>query len=102
MLCDIRCRLRLLTVTPASSIFRRELSVFGSFNRALVENGVNDYSHERLVEDYRRGLFRHLVICVIGLGNVAIDSDGGRAILDVAIPRLAALTDWDCGEMIPG
>jgi len=42
------------------------------------------------------------VICVIGLGNVAIDSDGGRAILDVAIPRLAALTDWDCGELIPG
>ncbi|MFP6593656.1 MAG: oxidoreductase family protein [Dehalococcoidia bacterium] len=78
-----------------------EDSLLRLYLRVLTENGVRDYSYDRLTEDYRRGLFQCLFICVLALANLDFDSEGGRAIIDEVMPRLAALTDWDCGALIP-
>lgn len=78
-----------------------EDSLLRLYLRVLTENGVHDYSYDQLIEDYRRGLFRFLFIAVIALGNVDFDNEGGRAIVDAALPRLTALIDWDCGALIP-
>jgi hypothetical protein len=67
----------------------------------LKGEGVIDYSYEQLVEDYRRGMFRFLATGITMFANVDFDNEAGRAVIDVALPRLAGLTDWDCGALIP-
>jgi len=80
---------------------KHEKSLLRLYLNGLKAEGVDDYSYERLVEDYRRGMFRFLVIGVNMLANVDFDNEAGRAVIDVALPRLAGLTDLDCGALIP-
>lgn len=80
---------------------KHEESLLSLYLSGLNGEGVDDYPYEQLVQDYRRGMFRFLVIGVNMFANVDFDNEAGRAVIDIALPRLAGLTDWDCGALIP-
>ncbi|MCH7642798.1 MAG: phosphotransferase [Chloroflexi bacterium] len=70
------------------------------YHNALLREGVDGYSFETLVEDYRRGMFRNLTIAVVTAANLDFGSETGRATADTLLVGLTALVDWDCGALI--
>jgi len=80
--------------TPEKSLLRIYL-------KGLAEEGVSDYSYVQLAEYYRRGMLRFLSISVTMLAHADFENKAGRAVIDLALPHLSGLTDWDCGSLIP-
>ena len=70
-------------------------------DKGLAEEGVSDYSYVQLAEHYRRGMLRFLSISVTMLAHADFENKAGRAVIDLALPHLSGLTDWDCGSLIP-
>lgn len=91
----------LLWSFPAARRRQYENELLRTYHDALLREGVDGYSFETLVEDYRRGMFRNLTIAVVSCANLDFGSETGRATADMLLAGLVALSDWDCGELIP-
>ncbi len=78
-----------------------ERPLLDSYYEALVDGGIQDYSRDQMIEDYRRGMFLNLTRTVNVLANLDVDSDGGKATIDALVPRLVGVVDWDLGALIP-
>jgi len=81
-----------------------EKSLLTEYHDSLRDRGVQDYSYEQFVDDFRLALLPRMVNRVI---STAIASSGlrstpeGSARLYATIERLQALIDWNCDEVIP-
>jgi len=80
---------------------RHEDRLLRGYHAALADGGVLGYSFDLLIEHYRRSLFSGLLMWVNAMATVDTDVPGGRAMADALLERLAALVDWDCGDLIP-
>ena len=83
---------------------RIENGLLEEYHAALLTGGVRDYAYRDFIQDYRRGLFRNLLILFSVAGNLseeALETDGRTARLQAMSGRMQTLIDWDCGELIP-
>jgi hypothetical protein len=81
-----------------------ENSLLTEYHDSLRDRGVQDYSYERFVDDFRLALLPRMVHRI---RSTAVASSGlrstpeGRARMYATIERLQALIDWNCDEVIP-
>jgi hypothetical protein len=71
------------------------------YHDALLSAGIQDYSFERALSDYRVGLLRLLVLLAISDDNFDLSTPAGRGLVDRYTERSVALRDWKCGEVVP-
>ena len=71
-----------------------EDDLLAEYHSELVARDVSNYTFEQLETDFRWGLFRPMIAMLRAktlMGDRAIDGYG---------PRLDALVDWGCGELL--
>lgn len=78
-----------------------ERELLDSYLSTLRENGLTDYSHDRLIEDYRRGLLRTLIPSVLSMANLDMETPESRELVQTIGARMIGIADWDCGDLIP-
>jgi aminoglycoside/choline kinase family phosphotransferase len=79
-----------------------EMDILHSYHRILLENGVQGYSFDQCLLDYRLHTLRalYVFIGVIGLG--LYQGDRLNSYCDALVPRMdAALTELNVGELLP-
>ncbi|MBI4219544.1 MAG: phosphotransferase [Chloroflexi bacterium] len=86
---------------PTERRREQEESLLRLYHSQLKEGGVSEYSWDRLVEDYRAGILRVLMAFVIAEDNLDFSFPGAGDIPNRWLERTAALTDWNCAELIP-
>jgi len=82
---------------------RIENGLLEEYHAGLLTGGVPDYPYEDFILDYRRGFFRSLLVLIASIGNMsdAVFESIPLPGLQAMCNRMQALTDWDCGELIP-
>jgi hypothetical protein len=85
---------------PTNVRREHEESLLRAYLKALTRHGVADYSFEQLVEHYRLGLLRNLVLFVIGDENVDLEVSTGEVWNTRRVASLEALVDWNCAELM--
>ena len=68
--------------------------------QGLIEDGVEDYSRDQMIQDYRFGLLNGLRNFSYVVAHIDLDSDARPMVEDLA-SRMVALADWECGDLIP-
>ena len=77
-----------------------EESLLHAYLETLTDSGVADYRIDRLVEHYRLGLLRNLVLFVIGDENLDLAVSTGEIWTTHRVASLEAIADWDCAELL--
>jgi hypothetical protein len=79
-----------------------EMDVLREYHRTLVEHGVQDYTFEQLVEDYRASLLVSLGIWIVNAATLDTANERGKALFDLFFDRLnAAIMDLDALALLP-
>ena len=81
-----------------------ETELLGEYHRALQSHGINEYSFDEFIHDYRAAHLRNMMIVlsvIPRMTNEFIESDSGQLTLLLLGKRLQAIVDWDCGRSIP-
>jgi hypothetical protein len=79
-----------------------EMDVLREYHRTLVEHGVQGYTYEQLVEDYRASLLVSLGIWVVNAATLDMANERGKALFDLFFDRLnAAIMDLDALALLP-
>jgi aminoglycoside/choline kinase family phosphotransferase len=79
-----------------------ETDLLRTYHSILLENGVNGYTFEQCVNDYRFAMLDGLLRMVVPIGGGLIRDEQLRAHVDVIWPRFwAAIVDLNAGEMLP-
>ena len=78
-----------------------EKELLRAYYDALRREGVDGYTYDTLVEDYRRGMFQNLTTAIVAIANLDFGSEIGQATVDTLLRGLTGLVDWDCAELIP-
>ena len=72
------------------------------YRALLMENGVQDYTFDQCLYDYRISLLHSLARQVIVVGGGFVAADQERKLCDLIVPRyIAAVLDLDAGELLP-
>lgn len=72
------------------------------YRAVLIDNGVQHYSFDELLHDYRMAILCSWVYAVIILGTLDTATERGLALFNSALERIvAAVEDWNAGELIP-
>jgi thiamine kinase-like enzyme len=80
-----------------------EMHILRMYYATLVENGVQGYSFEQCLRDYRLAMLFWLYAMVITVGGGWFTEEQEAAIVDVLLPRAsAAVLDLNAGELLPG
>ena len=81
---------------------REEIDLLRSYHSVLVENGISGYSFEQCRYDYRLAMLDVLLFFVQALPAFNFESERGQAHLDLLFQRqFTAITDLNCGELLP-
>ena len=72
------------------------------YHGILSENGVQGYSFDQCLRDYRACTLFCLVYCVIAGGTLDLANERGFALASAMLERnLAAIADLNAGELLP-
>lgn len=86
---------------PVETRRANEAKLLDVYREALSEQGVTDYPKDRLIDDYRRGLLRTLIVSVLSVANLDMEGPDTRELVQTIGQRMIAIADRDCGELIP-
>ncbi|MDA1256735.1 MAG: phosphotransferase [Chloroflexi bacterium] len=86
---------------PAETRRTAEVELLDEYRDTLMGHGVADYSRDRLIEDYRRGLLRSLITSVLSVANLDMEQSDTRELVKTIGTRMVAIADWECGALIP-
>jgi hypothetical protein len=86
---------------PVETRRTRERELLDIYLSTLRENGVTNYSHDQLIQDYRRGLLRTLIPSVLSMANLDMETAESRELVQTVGARMIGIVDWDCGDLIP-
>lgn len=86
---------------PIETRRAHERELLDLYRSTLRENGVINYSHDQLIEDYRRGLLRTLIPSVLSVANLDMETPEARELVQTIGGRMIGIVDWDCGDLIP-
>jgi len=86
---------------PVETRRTHEREFLDMYLSTLRENGISGYSHDQLIEDYRRGLLRTLIPSVLSVANLDMETPESRELVQTIGARMIGIADWDCGELIP-
>jgi hypothetical protein len=76
-------------------------SLLRRYHEALMAAGVQDYSWDAAVTDFRRAVLTQLTIPVVGAANLDPANERGKQLMDaLALRNLQALLDYDCAELV--
>lgn len=79
-----------------------EMDWLREYHRTLVENGVDAYTFEQLLLDYRSSLLVSLGIWIVNAATLDTANERGKALFDLFFDRLvAAILDLDALELLP-
>jgi len=79
-----------------------EAQLLDAYRDTLLDQGVAEYSKDRLIQDYRRGLLRTLIVSVLSVANLGMEGPETRQLVQTIGQRMIGIADWDCGSLIPG
>ena len=77
---------------------------FEEYHRDLRNHGINEYSYDEFIHDYRAGHLYNMILLLSVVPRLNADwikSDGGQLWLQLPGKRLQAIVDRDCGKAIP-
>lgn len=69
------------------------------YHGALLDGGVEDYDWDQFIDDYRWANFIYPYAIVAAIGRMDATPLGDEWFAD-RIPRMSALIDWNCGELL--
>ena len=80
-----------------------EMDILRGYHRILLENGVQGYSFDQCLSDYRLNILRPLHIFIAGIGLLLAEGTPGfDTFYDAWLPRVhAALIDHNVAEFLP-
>jgi hypothetical protein len=79
-----------------------EMDIVCSYHESLVEHGVQDYSFDQCLNDYRACAMFCLVYPVISGGTLDLANERGVELVSAMLDRsVATILDLDCDEIIP-
>ena len=79
-----------------------EIDLLRTYHTILKETGVQDYTFDQCLYDYRHSMLYHLAKFVILVGAIGVRPEKEHKFCGTIIPRyIAAVLDLDAGEMLP-
>jgi hypothetical protein len=87
---------------PHASSAEQERLLLRPYHEALVDLGVGGYGFDELLEHYRFGLIRNLMLFAIGDDNLELQVSEGKSWSEQRAMSLKALVDWDCQALLRG
>jgi hypothetical protein len=79
-----------------------EMTLLKTYHSILVENGIEGYSYDRCLNDYRFAMFDGLFRMVVALGGNFLQGEQERSHRDAIWPRYqAAILDLNVAELLP-
>ena len=79
-----------------------EIGILKAYHRNLAAGGVEDYSYEQCLHDYRLSALFLLAYAVIGAGGLDLANDRAVALTNAIVDRnFAAVEDLDAAELLP-
>jgi hypothetical protein len=78
---------------------QEEMRLLERYLAGLQAGGVDDYTMEDLVEDYRRALLYPIIRMVPMGSKLSPGIPGARDAARKVFPKLIALEDWNCGDL---
>ena len=103
--CEVVFDLAYLLTGSLSTELRREheRALLAIYHDRLVTQGVTGYSLEDCLDDYRFWVMLGLAWPVVAIGTLDTGNERGVALFKCWIERaMAAIVDWNAGEMLPG
>ena len=80
----------------------KENDLLRTYHAILMETGVQDYSFDQCLYDYRLSMLYHLAKFVMLVGAIGVTPEQEHKFCDAIVPRyIAAILDLDAGEMLP-
>jgi hypothetical protein len=79
-----------------------EMRLLQTYHRALLDHGVQGYTFEECLLDYRRSILFALVYPVIVCGSLDLANARGHQLATVVLERsVAAILDLHAAELLP-
>jgi hypothetical protein len=78
-----------------------EMRLLRRYHDLLLGAGIDGYAFDRVVSEYRTGMFRLLAYIVIVDDNLDLSTPVGQGLVERAMERSVAVRDWKCAEVLP-
>jgi hypothetical protein len=81
-----------------------ENELLGEYHRDLRNHGINEYSYDEFIHDYRAGHLNNMILLLSVVPRLNADfikSDRGQLTLQLIGRNMQSIVEWDCGKAIP-